>query len=442
MIQRLASASLVPTVDAVVIGAGVAGLAAAASLRRQGYTVRVLEAGHRIGGRAWTDHPPVLGGAMFDHGAQWLHSAEHNPLVPLVQAHGEQVGPDTPWEDRLVIADRPGGPPHETYEASDQSWHKAVTAELDKPDMSLADAAHAVADDPWTATIEFWEGAIIAAADADLLSLHDWFDNELEGQNFIPKDGLGKLLSRVLGKLAGPVDLNTRVHAIEAKPGGVRVSSSDGDIEARCAIVTVSTGVLAAGRICFIPALPAETQAAIEGLPMGLLTKIALRAASHDRLGVKPNSSVFRPLPHRGAPGLSASFWPDENDIVTGFIGGRTAWSFADSPHDAAAFMLEELTSIFGTRAQTAFRAEGLMTEWGTDPDFLGAYAYAPPGKAELRKILARPVWDNRLVFAGEATAPKGFAGTVAGAFMSGEAAVRPGALPLDPTKGKPLESY
>ena len=30
------------------------------------------------------------------------------------------------------------------------------------------------------------------------------------------------------------------------------------------------------------------------------------------------------------------------------------------------------------------------MTDWGTDPDFLGAYAYAPPGKAGSR-IIARP---------------------------------------------------
>ena len=126
-----------------------------------------------------------------------------------------------------------------------------------------------------------------------------------------------------------------------------------GDIDAKCVVVTVSTGVLAAGRICFIPALPAETQAAIEGLPMGLLTKIALRAASTRPARRQAEQRAYSVRSRTAAHQASApSFWPNEQDIVTGYIGGRTAWSFADSPHDAAAFMLEELTTIFGTRTQ------------------------------------------------------------------------------------------
>src|SRR5438067_1208412 len=63
----------VETVDVAVIGAGVAGLAAARELRRRGRSVVVLEARDRVGGRIFTlDDPtlpvPVELGAEFVHG--------------------------------------------------------------------------------------------------------------------------------------------------------------------------------------------------------------------------------------------------------------------------------------------------------------------------------------------------------------------------------------
>ena len=69
-------------IDVVVIGAGVAGLSAAARLRQSGLRVLVLEASGRVGGRARTDIEPALGGIWFDHGAAWLHVAESRPTSP------------------------------------------------------------------------------------------------------------------------------------------------------------------------------------------------------------------------------------------------------------------------------------------------------------------------------------------------------------------------
>ena len=69
-------------VECVVIGAGVAGLAAAATLRRQGRDVIVLEAGPRAGGSAWSERidgylvergpntiriPPAMGAFLREH---------------------------------------------------------------------------------------------------------------------------------------------------------------------------------------------------------------------------------------------------------------------------------------------------------------------------------------------------------------------------------------
>src|SRR5512133_3628069 len=59
--------------DVIIIGAGVAGLAAALELTRAQKSVLVLEARDRIGGRIWTRfddalHTPVELGAEFIHG--------------------------------------------------------------------------------------------------------------------------------------------------------------------------------------------------------------------------------------------------------------------------------------------------------------------------------------------------------------------------------------
>src|ERR1700727_1133180 len=78
-------------IDVVVIGAGLAGLGAAAALRDKGRSCVVLEASGRVGGRAWTTRPAALGGVWFDMGAVWFHDAEHNPLVPIARAAGDKL---------------------------------------------------------------------------------------------------------------------------------------------------------------------------------------------------------------------------------------------------------------------------------------------------------------------------------------------------------------
>ena len=69
------------TADVLVIGAGMAGLTAAAELQRDGCRVLVLDKGRGVGGRLASRR---IGGASFDHGAQFI-TARTSRFAALVE---------------------------------------------------------------------------------------------------------------------------------------------------------------------------------------------------------------------------------------------------------------------------------------------------------------------------------------------------------------------
>jgi monoamine oxidase len=408
--------------DVVVVGAGVAGLAAAAALRRAGAACDVLEAAGRIGGRAWTENPAALGGEAFDHGASWLHAAERNPLADIARAHGDGLSQSPAERLRRVMLDGRAATAEELgeYERAWERFTEVATARADRePDTSLADAVAELRGDPWTATIETFESTLIAAAPPEQFSVRDWRLNQLSGTNLNVAGGLGALVARRLLPAAGAVRLRTPVSRIGWGPRGVSVTTPSGTLSARACVVTVSTGVLAAGGIAFAPALPAAQQAAIAGLPMGLLTKVALRPADGGALGLPARSSLYRRVAAAGDPSISFSVFPGGSGILVGFIGATAAWELSRAGAAATeAFARAELSALLGARAEFT---GAVATGWGADELHRGAYAYALPGHDGARAAMDAPV--GPLVFAGEAWCTDGLAGTVGGAFLSGERA-------------------
>src|SRR5690349_20055365 len=77
-------------VDVAVVGAGLAGLAAADRLRAQGASVAVLEARDRVGGRVLNDTLPD--GRPIDVGGQWVGPTQHRALA-LIERFGLQTFP-------------------------------------------------------------------------------------------------------------------------------------------------------------------------------------------------------------------------------------------------------------------------------------------------------------------------------------------------------------
>lgn len=76
----------------LIIGAGLAGIAAARHLREHGIESRILEASGHAYGRAWSNPTePYIDGGM------WLHGCEQHPLGPHIEASGIGLVPDR-WE--------------------------------------------------------------------------------------------------------------------------------------------------------------------------------------------------------------------------------------------------------------------------------------------------------------------------------------------------------
>lgn len=222
-----------------VIGAGVAGLAAAHCLGTQGRDCVVLEARDRIGGRVWTDR---TSGVPIDLGASWIHGVRGNPLTRLARQVDADLVPTD--DDNLVIRDADGRD-LDHREVPDWFW-----------------------DVVWTEH-EF-------AADLDTLSPAALDEGEaFGGPHVIFPGGYDQLLAGLSGDYE--VRLSAPVTTIRHGGGGVDIAAAGRPPERfDAALVTVPLGVLKAGAIRFEPCLPARKRAAIDRLGMGLLNKVCL----------------------------------------------------------------------------------------------------------------------------------------------------------------------
>jgi monoamine oxidase len=412
--------------DLLVVGAGAAGIAAAREARSLGLSVRVLEARGRVGGRALTGHAL---GAPMDFGATWLHAAQSNPLVPLAEAAGLSLfDHDSVRDSRVWMGDRWAGPEEmRDYGAAEHAWHAAVRRAAGRPGISLAEAAPRGGF--WDATLTHWEAPVISAAEAGEIDLGDYLATLLTGTNLLPRQGCGHLLGVLAQGL--PVTLEAPVDRISWDGGRVRAEGGFGALEAGAAVVTVSTGLLAAGAIRFDPALPDSILAAVHDLPMGLLSKIGLRAAGEDRLDLSPFGGLERRV-EEGERAMTFVAWPFGRDHLEGFAGGALAWEASRAGEGALRDLAyDELRRIYGARAAEALRwGEAATWDWGRDPWARGAYAALRPGRGGAREALSAPIGEGRLLLAGEAC-HSSLAGTLAGAWLSGAEAARRAAAGL-----------
>lgn len=393
-----------------VVGAGAAGIGAGLRLAEAGVDFVLLEARDRLGGRAYSD---TAFPAAFDLGCSWLWQGSRNPWV----AHAGRLGFDLVPDDhapRLFFGSRPAAEEDvEAYKAARAAAFAAV--EADNAERSVRDAAPL--SGPFARLLENSLGPWMMGAETDAVSTAEWGGAEARETDLLVPAGLGSLVAAVGGNL--PVELATPVAAIDWSGRPLVLETPKGRLKADRVIVTVPLGVLAAGGIRFTPALPDFVHDAFDGLPMGLLAKVAY-AFDRDVFGFEATTHVMDAAATEQQPLWIAS--PHGAPMAMGLYGGDLAWALEEAGEAAALdWGLDALTAIFGNdlrRQVTRARA----SRWGSDPWALGSYSVARPGCHGLRGALAAP-FDDRLFLAGEAWRSQGDAALVDGAYRSGRAA-------------------
>ncbi len=405
--------TLFPTeCNVAVIGAGAAGLAAAATLRAGGADVVLLEAKARIGGRAYTETGTL--GVPFDHGCQWLHSASRNPFVTIAKELGLAVAPDE-RPRRIWLGDRWATEPEvEDWRSYADRSFEAMEA-MAGAGRDVAAAEILSGDARWLPLFDAWLG-MVSAVNTDRASTADHANYVDTEENWLVAGGYGALIARWGAGL--PVALETAVSRVDRRGSAIILETNRGALAAKNVIVTVSTAVLGSDRMLFDPPLPDWKRDAIEGLPLGAANKVAFRF-DRDVFGAPPGQ--WAAYSSDGADAFSFQIRAQTAPVAIGYVGGRFCDALeAAGEAEMLAVALEHLKSIYGSAVGD--RVVGAAaTAWRGDPNIGGAYSAARPGAANRRSDLARPV-DGRLYFAGEATS-RDFFSTAHGAYLSGVAA-------------------
>lgn len=474
--------------DALVIGAGAAGLAAASALHDAGRRVLVLEARDRIGGRIATHREP---GVSFpiELGAEFVQGMAPE-MEAVIRAARLRVGDvrGESWLFRNGRLQRRAARP----DAVEEIFQRVrAVATRGGPDLSFAEfLAREGADERFREAIPlalaYVEG--YHAAHPERLSIQglvygDDADDAIQGDRTRRAlDGYSRVCDWLHARLPdGAVRLGTVVTAVRWGQGRVEVDTRAGagcggdappqgsgtTYAARWVVVTLPLGVLKAppdaeGAVCFQPPLP-EKEQAISRLEMGSVTKLALRF--HDRFWAEPvptaaggragradqggrrdqrdqrdqdGSRDGGGRAHRlgrlrwlSAPGETFPTWwtatPLDAPLLIGWAGGPRGEALAQLPAEGVLDRaLEEIGRIFGHEPAALRRrlASWHLHNWLADPYARGAYSYVGVGGLPAQHVLAAPVADT-LFFAGEATDTAGQFSTVHGALATGYRAAR-----------------
>ncbi|MBV9835497.1 MAG: FAD-dependent oxidoreductase [Alphaproteobacteria bacterium] len=407
----LARPSLAANPDVIIIGAGMAGIAAARAVMEAGRVPVLIEARGRIGGRTYTESHTF--GFPHDHGAAWFEAVERNPLVPLARGLNFQLAPD-PETVSVYIGGRPADA--ERYERI----YRDAERRIDRAARNGGDVAVSVAlqaRDSLERLAFAQIGPLDAGVELHQLSALD-YNRQADGGLLLPAAGMGAFVQSYGASL--PVRLGVRAHRVDWSGPGVSVETSAGTLRAPAVIVTVPVGVLAAGDISFSPPLPADKQDAIAGLPMGSFNRIALR---FERRVIDEKPFTALNALTRAGDAIYAMLRPFQREFAIVCVGGDHGRALeAKGPQAMIDFAIDALVEIYGGDLRRAVNGTH-ATRWGADVLTRGAYSAARPGHARKREALAAPLAD-RLFFAGEATDPK-WAARVAGAWTSGQRAAR-----------------
>ena len=431
--------------DVIVIGAGAAGLAAAAELGRHGLSVLVLEARERIGGRMFTQCDPVLG-APIELGAEFIHGMPPEiwqPLqgrkVPITEVAGDL------WcvrNGRLCDCDFFPQVQEVLKKMEDRSPDESFLSFLRRSfPESAGDPKRREANEHALAYVSGFN-----AADPDRVSVH-WLvqsmraEHEIEGDRaFRSQNGYADLVGIFREKLTkgkAQIQTGTVVDSVEWMPGSATIAAHgtmSSKFEARQVLITLPLALLQAspdehGAVRFTPRLPDAKLQALTELDMGKAVRVVLRFRHRFWEKIPPIPGSSKTLAGMSflfsQDELFPTWWtssPEKLPIITGWAPAHSAERLSQEGRD---FVIDQalraLSGLFGMDAHelAAMLEVAYYHDWQNDSFSRGAYSYGVVGADGSQQALACPI-ENTLFFAGEATDTTGHNGTVHGAIASG----------------------
>jgi monoamine oxidase len=430
--------------DVIVIGAGPAGLVASAELAEAGFSVIVLEARDRIGGRVftWKDvgaQFPIELGAEFIHGrpAEIFDMLRH-AKIPVSEVDGEN------WcfqDGQLLSCDFFSEVDEILQRMNDNGADESFARFLKR---CCADASQEARQ----RALAYVSG--FNAANPVQVSVH-WLVREMRAEEKIEGDrafrarggyqALLDLLQQRAAKVNVSVRMNTIVQRVSWRAGAVSVDAVSEkqavSLHAGRVLLTVPLGVLQArpgkpGAIEFSPPLPPEKSHAIAGMEMGKVFRVVLHFKERfwDRIAASGSrdKTLARMSFLFSQDDWFPTWWtsmPDRFPIITGWAPWKSAERLASESVPVVTRAIHTLGGLLGvgpTEMEDMLQI-AYFHDWQADPYSRGAYSYVKAGAADAPEILSCPVKDT-LFFAGEAADITGNNGTVHGAIASARRAV------------------
>lgn len=442
----------------VVIGAGLAGLAAAWELEQAGHEVTVLEARTRPGGRVHTLRDPFADGLHAEAGAVAFSDTytEANRYIdelgleraawvmpdlrPLYHLQGRRFAAaadgSADWPYELTEEEQALGPwgmlatylietlPAEITDPG--AWNRSPLSGLDE--LSLADylrrqGASDGAIEMLSSIQYFTERPEqTSALSVGIVDIALFFTG---GALFVLEGGNDRLPQAMARRLSRDIQYGTEVTGIRATGQGVEVEARRGDHEfttrADRVVCTLPAPVLRT--LSLEPQLPAEQRSAIEALPYRevVRSQFQVRRPFWRDEGVSgaAMTDLFQGRVDRQP--YSSEGAAEERAILEVFMGGASAEQVTGLPEadivDTALGYLRQIHPEIGE-----YREGAVVTDWSDDPWSLGGWSWPDPGFLTDHLLdLQRP--HGRIHFAGEHTSV--LRATQEGALRSGIRAAR-----------------
>lgn len=402
----------------VVIGAGISGLAAARKLKDKGFTVIVLEAQEKVGGRLRTDRSL---GVAFDEGASWIHGPNGNPITNLASQSGANTFLTD--DDNVSVFDIDGSPYSDIMlTSSEDQFNNALNAVTNAGNQNQSFETIFNSLYPTQANNRLWKYMLSAFLEfniggdiSKLSSTYFYDDEEFNGNDVIITNGYDKVTDFLAQGL--DIRLNARVTSIDYGSQKVKVTTGGDIIEGDYVIISVPLGVLKNNVINFNPALPTDKATAINKTNMGNVNKFLFVWNSPfwdtnlQYIGYTPETKgKFNYF-------LNVKKFANANALMTFAFGDYATVTESMSDSDIINEVMLHLKTIYGSSIPNPTNM--LRTKWGQNINSYGAYSFATNGTTTADFDTLATAINNKLFFAGEHTS-RDYRGTVHGAYLSG----------------------